>query len=67
MANLEEWLYQHNMRLGLMTHSLQAIAQENANLTQQRKNNEELQTTLRVGMRMTMIIDYDDDNDDNDE
>ena len=48
VSDLEEWLYQHNMRLGIMTHSLQAIAQENANLTQQRKNNEELQTTVRV-------------------
>ena len=48
VSELEEWLYQHNMRLGIMTHSLQAIAQENANLTQQRRNNEELQATVRV-------------------
>lgn len=46
--SLEEWLFKHNTRLGVMTHSIYTISQENANLAQQKKNHEVLQKTVQV-------------------
>ena len=51
MDALEQWLFEHNSRLGVMTHSLQTITQENKSLTQQRVNHEALKTTLQVAPR----------------
>ena len=48
---LEQWLFEHNSRLGVMTHSLQTITRENKSLTQQRVNHEALKTTLQVAPR----------------
>ena len=48
VSSLEEWLFKHNTRLGVMTHSIQTISQENANLAQQKKNHEVLQNTVEV-------------------
>ena len=48
VSSLEEWLFKHNTRLGVMTHSIQTISQENANLAQQKKNHEVLEVTVEV-------------------
>lgn len=48
--SLESWLYKHNTKLGVMTHALQTITQENKSLGQQRKNHDRIQNTLQVGL-----------------
>ena len=48
--SLENWLYKHNTKLGVMTHALQTITQENKSLGQQRKNHDRIQNTLQVGL-----------------
>lgn len=53
VAALEQWLFEHNSRLGVMTHSLQTITRENKSLTQQRVNHEALKTTLQVAPEAT--------------
>ena len=53
VAALEQWLFENNSRLGVMTHSLQTITRENKSLTQQRVNHEALKTTLQVAPEAT--------------
>ena len=48
IAQLENWIFKHNTRLGAMTHSIQTIATENQNLAQQKKNHGYLRDTLNV-------------------
>lgn len=48
VSSLEAWLFKHNTRLGVMTHSIQTISQENKNLAQQKKNHEALKVTVEV-------------------
>ena len=48
ISDLENWIFKHNTRLGSMTHSIQAIAEENHNLAQQKNNHGYLEKTLEV-------------------
>ena len=48
VSSLEAWLFKHNTRLGVMTHSIQTISKENKNLAQQKKNHEALKVTVEV-------------------
>lgn len=48
VASLEAWLFKHNTRLGVMTHAIQTISQENKNLAQQKKSHEALEVTVEV-------------------
>ena len=52
---LENWLYKHNTKLGVMTHALQTITQENKSLGQQRKNHDRIQNTLQSVISMITI------------
>ena len=59
LIEFEEWLYKRNAKLGVMTHALQAITQENKSLVQQRENHGRLQNTVQVGTAGICSIDAD--------